>query len=273
MSDLGKLRDGDDFAARLLRAGVSDAPRGAARRRAATALGLTLATSGAMVLEGSAQAATAKVVTATAKVGLVALARWLGTGMLAGIVVMGGANVIERAGSRATRRSELQVTHPLATSKASSPRESAPSPLGPRVESMPLESGRVELPHATMTSEVAVEVNQRARGAADAPPSALPAEMLVPAHAAAESALSRELVLLEGVRAKVRAGDGRGALADLDAIRPSVHVLAMEADLLRVEALLESGDGGRARALARELERNNPGGPQSFRLKRLLSAQ
>jgi len=272
VSELGKLRDGDDFAARLLRAGVPDAPRGAARRRAATALGLSLATGATTMLQASAGAATAQAATATAKIALVSLARWLGTGMLAGVVVTGGANVIERAASRATRRSELRVSHPLAPSNVTSPRDSAPPPRGERVEtSVPLASEHVEPPAAPITNTALAEMNQRVPRA-DASASAPPAEVPIPEHAAAQSALSKELALLEGVRAKVRAGDGRGALAELDAIRSNVHVLAMEADLLRVEALLESGDGERARAFARELERQNPGGPQSFRLKRLLSA-
>jgi hypothetical protein len=235
-------------------------------------LGLSLATSGTTALEASARAATAKATTATAKVALASLARWLGTGMLVGVVVTGGANVIKRAGSRATQRPELRTLHPFATSNVSSPRNSAPPPVGARVESVPLASGRVVPPPASVTNGAAAEIDQHVPRAGDAPASAPPAELPGPERAAAQSALSRELALLEGVRAKVRAGDGRGALVELDAIRSNVHVLAMEADLLRVEALLESGDGERARAFARELERQNPGGPQSFRLKRLLSA-
>jgi len=271
MTDLGKLRHGEDFAARLLRAGVGDAPPHEARRRAATALGLSLATSGTAGLAASLLPATASGATSVAKIGIVALARWFGAGVLAGATVFSGVAVV----GRSTVRPEDAASHAAAPSKTSPGREvGRPRSADTQTEreALPVtpEAAAAALPRVTTTAPA--PAGQPAQTLADPQESVPPAAVAAPAGNLAPSALSREIALLERVRAKVRAGDGHGALAELDAIQAEVHTLAMEAELLRAEALLQTGERKRAEALARELERRYPRGSHTFRLKRLLSA-
>jgi len=269
MTEFAKLRTGTDLGAQLLRAGMHDAPKRAARHAAERALGLSLVT----VAAAAAPVAGAEAAKSTlVKLSTGILARWFGWGLLAGAATGGGAHVVsalaresvrQDAGasvSSATRgESELDVRAkriPDAMDGRSRTAASAVSPTpAPVADAVPSERETSNEHGAPRAAGERVPAT-----AAQAPSS----------NTAGDSALGREIALLEGVRAKVRSGDAPGALAELDRVAPAVRLLASEAQLLRVEALLENGERARARALAAEIERKNPGGSQGFRLRRLL---
>lgn len=84
--------------------------------------------------------------------------------------------------------------------------------------------------------------------------------------------LGREIDLIDTARAALSRGDSRGALATLDAysrIYPRGR-LAMEAEVLRIDALERSGDTDSARRRAEAFLRHNPKSVLSARVRRLL---
>jgi hypothetical protein len=87
---------------------------------------------------------------------------------------------------------------------------------------------------------------------------------------AAASSLDQEIAWLEPARRALQANDGRQALAALDQAAPHVRLLASEAALLRVEALLLSGRRAEAERLARPFLERHASSPHAERLRRLL---
>lgn len=262
MSEFEKLRHGHDFAAELLRSGANDAPSVRARNAAENALGLTLTTGAATAVTTHAASAATTTAGLLGKQSAWVLAKWFGLGIVAGTAA-GGGLALESARTPATKgkTAVLSSDGPMPRADAHRFRASASADMiTPKVE--PALSTASAHPGAA-SAEVArpASVHAPDEGSLRAAPSAN----------ITASALSRELTLLERARKKVRIGDGRGALAELDTIAPEIHALATEAALLRVEALLENGERTRAEELAAELEQRSPAGSQSFRLKRLLA--
>jgi hypothetical protein len=110
-------------------------------------------------------------------------------------------------------------------------------------------------------------------------PSARPTATLPTASARAAGSdtpsLSSELAALEDARASLNAGKARDALAKLDAYDrefPAGH-LRDEATVLRVEALIRSGDPASAQALAESFLAASPSSPYGTRVRSLLGAQ
>lgn len=261
-----KLRDGNDLAARLLRAGSSEQPRNSARSRAERAIGLSGVAAGAFLsAKASATVATATV-GSSARLAVPMFAKWLTLGMLAGGAVLGGATAI---------RSAFEVT----PSPVQPPRVTAVASLPELVGAHP---AQVPFAPAVSASATAPAVGHAESGASTSKieplrpslpssgrlTSQAPAAAVESPLANGDALLSHEVELLERVRTKLRAGNSGEALAELAAIRGDIQSLMTEADLLRVEALLAHGERARAEALANDLRRRGEG--QNFRLKRLL---
>jgi hypothetical protein len=271
MSEFAKLRTGTGLAGRLLRAGMRDAPNGAARRAAEKALGLSLVTTAA----AAAPFVPAQAVTTTlTKLSAGVLARWLGLGLLAGAVTGGSAHVVSRLMRETPRSADVGAT--LTTLGGSEvdarPKRSADTSAGrERAAASAVSPAAFEHAGAERVAHKTTAERGAPRAAAERV-QATPEWSSSSASSVArdDTALDREIALLERVRAKVRSGDARGALAELDRVAAEVRLLANEAQLLRVEALLENGERARAEELAAEIERKNPGGSQGFRLRRLL---
>lgn len=89
---------------------------------------------------------------------------------------------------------------------------------------------------------------------------------------AEQSSLAYEIELLDLARRNLAQGNPAAALAALD--RRQVEIpsgaLGPEATVLRVEALLRSGDRNAAAALANGFLAQNPSGPHAVRIRRLL---
>src|SRR5262249_31861381 len=90
-----------------------------------------------------------------------------------------------------------------------------------------------------------------------------------------ESQLSRELRAIDTARAALNRGDANGALSAVDQYERTFPngSLRMEANVVRVEALLARGDKAAARKLARDLLARDPSGPQSRRLQSIADGQ
>jgi hypothetical protein len=245
---------------------MRDVPSAAARRAVGRALGVSFV-AGLSTTVASANAATVLGSVAAAPsvaLGFATLAKWCAVGFLAGTAATASV-AVPMVAYRASNRTQAP---PAAPSLGTLP--NPPSP-GAAPQPASVEAPRTPAPPSPRPRLVAGIPGESV--AKDVAPS--PSEPAAPSRSefAETPSLSREIALLERVRAKLGAGDARGALAELDRIEPDVEALAMEAELLRVEALLASGERKRAEALASELERRHPHGPLGFRLKRLLGGQ
>ena len=114
--------------------------------------------------------------------------------------------------------------------------------------------------------------------ARDLPESAVPAAASAsarpPASAAPGAGLAEEVALLDRARRAIRAGDAAGALALLDGYRTSFPrgLLAPEASVLRIDALMATGQRARAQAESRSFLQKFPGSPHAVRLRGQLDS-
>ena len=268
MTELDKLRNGNDLAARLLRAGSKEQPKLATRNRAERALGLSgVAVTTLLTSKASATVATASIGSG-ARFAIPMFVKWLALGMLAGGAAVGGVTAVRSAledTSAAARRSRV----PTAVSRPQIAPAHQPQEARAAVDSAPASAPATgDLPANDAASSSAEPTRPPgSSGRLATTPPATDAELPL---ANGDALLSREVELLERVRAKLRAGKSGEALAELNAVGGDIQSLLMEADLLRVEALLAHGERARAEALADELRRR--GGGQNFRLKRLLGS-
>jgi hypothetical protein len=90
---------------------------------------------------------------------------------------------------------------------------------------------------------------------------------------ARETELSRELELLDRARRDLASGDPRSALSALERREREIENRALnpEATLVRVQALLASGERDRALALAKEFLSRVSSGPHAERMRRLIA--
>jgi hypothetical protein len=93
-----------------------------------------------------------------------------------------------------------------------------------------------------------------------------------PAMPSRTSALTAEVASLDRVRRAIRAGDGAQALRELEVHRAAfpAGVLGPEATVLRIEALLLSGQRGAAQALTEQLLQNPANAAHATRVESLL---
>lgn len=96
----------------------------------------------------------------------------------------------------------------------------------------------------------------------------------VPAHPGSADLLTIEIAGVLDARARVRAGDGAGALAQLEALDTQVPVGTMreERESLRIEALVLSGQSDAARAAASRFAEAHPASPHLSRVRRLTKS-
>jgi hypothetical protein len=102
-------------------------------------------------------------------------------------------------------------------------------------------------------------------------PSALPTDDQVAPAAEAAGSVAREIEAIERVRSELGRKDGSAALTALGryASEHPAGVLAHEADVLRVEALLQAGDASAALELAQQLLGRHGDSPHRARLEAL----
>jgi hypothetical protein len=290
MSDPRRLIDegADGFERGLLDAAARDVGSEAAFRRLAQGLGVVAVGTAAATAHAGAAGAGAAGAGKTAAAGAsVALAKWVGIGILGGVVITGGAEVAKIAlapgtaaeshgGSAAGRAAPAVAAArpPARTGDAvavTPPRVAADAPLAPRPEDPTLRRPA----KAPAAEEVALapppaqppSASEGATPASSGVAASSPSDQRV-----AEESLREEVRLIDGARAALRRRSASEALAALDRHSREFPrgVLNLEASVLRVEALLLSGDRDRAELLGRAIAAKQPNGPYAVRIRDLL---
>jgi hypothetical protein len=273
MTDPIRLLDvaDDEFEHALLASAAGDRAGEAARARALAvfgSVGLSLVASTSAASAGlSAAAAPGLLATAhVSQLGLSALAKWIGIGVVVGTVSAGGIHAV--AGSR-------QELSPPARAAAKARPATATAAATPRVTREPDARRPVEvstvLPLAREPSAVKAEPLSP-----DASSGLLPASNAAfPAAADSASRLREELLALEPVRQALRRGNAASAiaaLAEYEARFPR-GALSREATLLAVEARLAAGDVQGAHAIAARVLATDSNSPHAKKLQALLSSR
>lgn len=286
MSDPKRLLDelaGDSGAARLLASGLGDAPSRATKARIAGALGLaTTAAAGSGASTGAA-AATAKgsavqtsgaligntvagsVATKTATAGVVgffgAKAVWIAS--LLGIIALSGglaSTFATRSVAPSAPSAPVETKEQPVASASVSADPIAPAPSASNAASLAVDP---IVPVVPSPSPVSRGVASNATKLPNAVSSSAPADV------------AEELRLVEDARKALRGGSPSACLTALqtyDATYPH-GVLALEANVLRAEALVRSGRQKEGQALATRLLQATPSGPHASRLRKLLEVE
>jgi hypothetical protein len=132
-------------------------------------------------------------------------------------------------------------------------------------------SSVVVTPSAPPTISIASEIAPIADPPAVVPPKPVIKKPVPPAEATAPS-IGREIALIDDARKSIAAGDGASALIALDqyAVECRGGALALEATVLRIEAVAATGDRDRAAVLAQKFLNDHPGTAYEARVRRHL---
>ncbi len=242
MNDPVRLeRSGRPLVRALVRAGRGEAPSARVFERTLGALGVAAPTATVLGVSLAARAMTmasasaSSTVAASAGVGLVI--KWVGAGVVAGVVVSGSAVGIDR----------------LRAPESAPPARSAPAIVRP----------------APSAERMPAPARPRASSAEPPPAASTPAQ---PDARETDSRLAREVDLVDQARAALRGGDTGAALEALDRYEREMRNgrLGAEAMYLRMEALSRSGDHARAANAARRLLSAYPDGPHAARARALV---
>lgn len=234
--------DLDPRVQKVLASGLGDGPSPEAVKTAAAALGI------------SAGAATVAQVAASKPTLTLLVLKWLGIGVVAGMVTSTAALTLSAKEEAPPR--VVQVAPPAAT---------AVHVASPQVEqAAPVPSA--EPPPAPRAAFAAAEPS------AEPAPGPSVASFAAPSD---KSSLSREIALLDEARRALRTGNPGATLAALDRYdaASTSHALGAEALLLRVRALAQAGRHGEARALAQRYIDRHPGDGYSVKLARIVGLE
>jgi hypothetical protein len=274
----------DERARRMLCSWAEEEPPQATLDKTAAALGLAAAT--VLVTGTSATAATlgsgmaaatgtaanagvgAAASTATGLAGTAAIAaKWIGAGIVGGALAVGTAHYAASPARQPTRalpaassgsRSATASTAALPRHRQSGPTSSVePAPEPPAAASASLSPPRALVPaHAGVVPTQSV-----------GKPSSGPAPTL-----RYSDSMAAELALIDQTRQELSRGDPSAALATLrryDA-ECTTAVLAPEATVLKVQALLGAGRTAEAVSLGKRFMAEHPDSPNTTNLRRLL---
>ena len=255
-----KQLDDESPGASMLRSAREDAPREAARRRTAMALGLAVGVTAASTAATTTAAAAASKWSAYG--GTAALIKWIGIGAVSGVMAVGA---VEYVSAEHEANDAPATTAPMASTAPAIRSFKAPSPvpvlIPPAIPDEPHEPASAAAP----TLEVPQAIP---RAKAPTPPSAAP-------HVApVASSLADEVRDLDRARALLAAGNARATLSALDAHDRTFAdgALAPEAAVLRIEALTQAGDDAAATARANAFLATYPSSPQARRVRSVLEA-
>lgn len=254
----------------LLRAAARERPRSAALRATALAVGVS-----------SSVVATSATATAAAGVGTAALAtpsltlvaaKWLVVGTLGGFALAGTATIASDVATSGRTAGEPVRYVPAVRSAAAESETARTRPS----ESDAVTPSRTE---AETESDAGVAVAAPTKPASSTKLAAEATKISAPTAPASGSlpaapSLSREIASIDGARLRLRSGDASGALQKLDEYAALVRTgtLEREAQLLRVDALTQSGQRDAALALAERYLASYPNDPHAARLRALVGA-
>jgi hypothetical protein len=238
---LQEEQGGDELTRSLLRSARDDAPAPHARQKTMIALGLAGGV-GATVTAATATSTAATLAKGSASV---ALLKWIGVGVLGGVVTVGAVAVVQSRNSAAP-----SVAPSVKTAANPAPIEPAPiQTAAPAAEPAPS----------------AAPIEEPAAKPAEAPKaSAKPAE---------KTSLADEVAALDVARVALASGNAAAALRALDDHdrRFPGGALGPEATVMRIEALALRGDRASAARLGRAFLDAHPRSPHASRIRTLLS--
>jgi hypothetical protein len=184
------------------------------------------------------------------------------TTWMAGLATGGIYHVATGVAESARSRRSVPAQGVSAPTARASQGRIAPAAISVRVPSIAVQS---EAPRA-----LASGTHDAARS--EVIESTVPADSEPTARVAADLALSDELRAIERVRGALSAGDASGALRELERYESARHAgrFRIEADVLRIEALMRLGKVAEARALAMTFLSKHPGSPYVRRVSTLL---
>ena len=246
------LGEDEGDAAMLLRSARFDSPSDDARNRTAVALGIAGgAALGTMAASAGASAAGAGKVGAIG--GGAMLLKWIGIGVAGAFLAVTAAKVVAPRDTGAH-----DAVRPVSTFAAPARDPFAVIPPPPPIAT-PAERSTIATPSAApsvtpITPSSAQQAGSaRTAVSASASPSARPLS------------IADEVALLDEARSALAGGDTTSTLRILDAHDRTFPngVLAPEASVLRIDALVDSGDETSARAEANRFLAAHPNGPQS----------
>jgi hypothetical protein len=270
-----RLLESNDHAAmrELLLAGARERPSPRALQSAALALGVS-----SSVMAGSATA-TATLASASGGAaispGLALLAaKWVALGALGGVVLSGGAWIASTPGNtpavpnaaRAAATEHETAAVPRAR-RASVPEQAAtPDPL-PETPQPP--AGELQASKA-----VPVPRGGNKKSAPLTAPAVEPSLAAASADLPAPQSLSREIAMIDGARRALASSSAASALQQLDAYSasPRTGTLDREAQLFRIDALVQLGQRAAALPLAQRYLGSYPNDPHAARLRALVEA-
>jgi hypothetical protein len=284
-----------DFERELLDSWGAERPPAHARSRALSLVGvgagLAAGATTATVATGATGAATQVAAPKVATLGLVALGKWIAIGALLGAGVLTAAPYVTQKGAaRAVTGAAQSPVAALPAANAPRPtgaHEGSASPVAPSDvpgANLPAGAGAAAEP---MPSPIANPVAPTVRGSspasaarsglATAPPSTAeeaPAAPVLPPRAEepASQALGDQVAALNRARSSLAAGDATAALRaldDYDARFPD-GVLAEEAAVMRIDALVAMGRREEASDLARRFIAAHPASPYASRVRQSL---
>jgi hypothetical protein len=124
-------------------------------------------------------------------------------------------------------------------------------------------------PESAVARPVAGRAHVAAAPAEESVDDLMEAPAAMPSDPVARVSLTRELAALDRARLALSSGDARGALAELDAHDRSFPRgrLALEAEVLRIDALAKTGRAGEARQHAQTFVRLHPNSVLATRVR------
>lgn len=229
----------------LLLAARAERPSMRARRRAAIAVGVG-------GLAWASFSSTAAASTQVLKAGLAGAGKWIALGVV-------GAGALAGAHQLSTRA--IDTEHPTAAVAVAATGERA----------LPHRSAARRTPTVELESLPVVDSEEEAAGPASGHPSSgRSVNRAVPGRTA--ESIADQIGRLDAVRSALASGQGADALVKLDEYRSAYPqgAFGQEATLLRIEALVKSGQTASAKKLAERFERSHPKSPHIKRIRALL---
>ncbi len=284
MSDPPRLADSNDAFTRELMWSVSeDEPPRGALGRAAIAIGVGSAVAGAAanasaattavaaVKVGAAASTAAKVGTAASGIGaagsvgipMLMVAKFVGIGAIAGLVTVGGMQVVQRAAESSHR---MQTAASATAAPSGGGMQSTPAVA----TALPRASASADEEPGAGTSAVPVAAPSQMQRGEDTDES----EPGVADAAGGGPSLTAEVAALDRAREALAAGRGAEVLRELDSYERGVRtgVLDPEATVLRIDALQQVGNRAAAAELARKFVATHPSSAHAPRLRAMIEA-
>ena len=239
--------DGDDLGASLLRSARKDGPSPHARRKTMIALGLATGV-GATVTAVTTTGAASTLAKSSASV---ALMKWIGAGVIGGLVTVGAVAVVQSP-KEPPAKTEAVANAPIAAPPGAAAQRS-PSVVASAAPSD-------EAPKPSVVAEAPKPAPEAPKPSPEAPK---PAE---------KPSLADEVAALDAAREALRSGNASQALRALDDHdrRFRGGMLGMEATVMRIEALVVRGDRATAARIGRAFLDAHPRSPHAPRVRSLL---